>query len=165
MAWTDIPDKSTGDLMDETWYQAHFKANLEYLKALADNLRGGAVVVPFFAGSNLQPHQHAHTSDTLVNGSQHAIVPDALRDAGVYFEVVMYKDSSGTAYASLYVDGSKVSQSELSTNSTSYVRLRSNDLAAALPAGDSPVPFECRVRVNSGFGFVASARLLIVPGG
>jgi hypothetical protein len=31
MAWTDIPDKSTGDLMDETWYDTHFKANMEYL--------------------------------------------------------------------------------------------------------------------------------------
>lgn len=31
MAWTDIPDKSTGDQMDETWYDTHFKANMEYL--------------------------------------------------------------------------------------------------------------------------------------
>jgi hypothetical protein len=31
MAWTDIPDKSTGDLMDETWYDDHFKGNLEFL--------------------------------------------------------------------------------------------------------------------------------------
>ncbi len=31
MAWTAIPDKSTGDLMDETWYDTHFKANMEYL--------------------------------------------------------------------------------------------------------------------------------------
>lgn len=30
-AWTAIPDKSTGDLMDETWYDTHFKANMEYL--------------------------------------------------------------------------------------------------------------------------------------
>lgn len=33
MAWTDIPDKSTGDLMDETWYDDYFKANMEYLLA------------------------------------------------------------------------------------------------------------------------------------
>jgi microcystin-dependent protein len=32
MPWTDIPDKSTGDLMDETWYDDHFKGNMEWLK-------------------------------------------------------------------------------------------------------------------------------------
>ncbi len=32
MAWTDIPDKTTGDLMDAVWYGTHFKANMEYLK-------------------------------------------------------------------------------------------------------------------------------------
>ncbi len=37
MAWTDIPDKSTGDLMDETWYDTHFKANMEHLKTRFDN--------------------------------------------------------------------------------------------------------------------------------
>lgn len=31
MAWTAIPDKSTGDQMDETWYDTYFKANMEYL--------------------------------------------------------------------------------------------------------------------------------------
>ncbi|MBN1286160.1 MAG: hypothetical protein JXB47_12250 [Anaerolineae bacterium] len=31
MAWTNIPDKNTGDQMDETWYDTHFKANMEYL--------------------------------------------------------------------------------------------------------------------------------------
>jgi hypothetical protein len=38
MAWTAIPDKTTGALMDVTWYSTHFKANMEYLKNNQDTL-------------------------------------------------------------------------------------------------------------------------------
>lgn len=31
MAWTTIPNKNAGDLMDDTWYDDHFQANMNWL--------------------------------------------------------------------------------------------------------------------------------------
>mgnify|MGYP005834851821 CR=1 FL=1 len=175
MAWTPIPDKSTGDLMDETWYDAHFKANLEYLKALTDDLAGEVVVIPMLAGAWSAAAgasavlQTGATADEVVNGSQFSADPDDLDDAEVYFETVAKGDGSSTATATLYVNGTAVTTpttSVISTNASAYTRVRSGNLAASLPAGGSPVTFDARVKKTGGtWVYFAAIRLIIAPTG
>ena len=135
MTWTNIPDKSTGDLMDETWYDSHFKANMEYLKAVTDDIRGGFTIT-FIAANPLHWDGYFHTTnttDTVVDGSQHSFVPDDFAGAYVYFEAVL--DAGGadtTVYASLYVDGSQIANSEVSHNTTTWTRKRSGDISGDL---------------------------------
>ena len=171
MAWTTIPDKSVGTLMDTTWYDVYFKANLDYHEALLEDLLGKVVVVPLFAGGRTAAGETAvsttSTSYEEVTGTEYAIDPDLIDGAEVYFEANIRRSSgtSASVYASLYVNGSQIANSEVSETGTTYVRKRSGDIAADLPSGGSEVTFDVRIKGGSGSQACAlgAARLLIVP--
>lgn len=83
----------------------------------------------------------------------------------IYFEVVM-KISSGsyTAYAELYSGAASVTGSELTTTSTSEVRLRSGDISGALSDGGS---YRVRIKSSNASGTTTlyQARIIIVQTG